>query len=233
VKVGDAQLRRSSADEAPRTLPACCQKTFTAKKEGPGKMNKQRKPFNKNDEDEALPAAVIVTIRPADEPSPTRLLTRNQAAQLLGVSVSTVIRREHALKPVLVNGVHMFDEAVVRREVTTIRQRHAVASLGPTAGDVAASVFELLEADAEPAQIVIRLKVAPDIVQALRSQWLEMLKASKCARCGEPRHVLCRPCLVDVLDVPCPTCSPLCTHCRAPLNKGKSLCKVCGKWSLS
>ncbi|HVY31031.1 MAG TPA: helix-turn-helix domain-containing protein [Polyangiaceae bacterium] len=196
-------------------------------------MTKQRKPFSKLDEDESLPAAVVVTTRSADDPSPTRLLTRNEAAQLLGVSVSTVIRREQTLKPVLVNGVHMFDEAIVRREVTTIRQRHAVASLGPTAGDVAASVFELLEADVEPAQIVIRLKVPPDIVQALRSQWLEMLKGSKCARCGEPRHVLCRACLVDALDVPCPTCSTLCSHCTAPLNKGKSLCKVCGKWSLS
>jgi hypothetical protein len=196
-------------------------------------MAKHRKELNKIDEDEALPAAVVVTTRPADEPSPTRLLTRNQAAQLLGVSVSTVIRREQALKPVLINGVHMFDEAIVRREVTTIRQRHAVASLGPTAGDVAASVFELLEAGIAPMQIVIRLKVAPDIVQALRSQWLEMLNASKCARCGEPRHVLCRACLVDALDVPCPTCSSLCTHCSAPLNKGKSLCKVCGKWSIA
>jgi hypothetical protein len=196
-------------------------------------MSKQRKPLEKDNRDEGLSAAVGVTTRPADEPSPTRLLTRNQAAQLLGVSVSTVIRREQALKPVLVNGVHMFDEAIVRREVTTIRQRHAVASLGPAAGDVAASVFELLEADVDPTQIVIRLEVAPDIVQALRSQWLEMLKASKCARCGEPRHVLCRACLVDAIDVPCPTCSSPCTHCSAPLNKGKSLCKACGKWSLA
>lgn len=196
-------------------------------------MTKQRKPFSKREGEDALSPAVVVTTSRADEPPPTRLLTRNQAAQLLGVSVSTVIRREQALKPVLVNGVHMFDEAIVRREVTTIRQRHAVASLGPTTGDVAASVFELLEANVEPAQIVIRLKVAPDIVQALRSQWLEMLKASKCTRCGEPRHVLCRACLVDAIDVPCPTCSTLCSHCGAPLNKGKALCKVCGKWSLS
>jgi hypothetical protein len=196
-------------------------------------MTKQRKAFNKHDEDAALPAEVVVTTRRADRPPPARLLTRNQAAELLGVSVSTVIRREQALQPVLVNGVHMFDEAIVRREVTTIRQRHAVASLGPAAGDVAASVFELLEADAEPAQIVIRLKVAPDIVQALRSQWLEMLKASKCTRCGEPRHVMCRGCLVDAIDVPCPTCSRPCAHCNAPLNKGKSLCKLCGKRSLA
>jgi hypothetical protein len=39
---------------------------------------------------------------------------------VLGVSVSTVIRREHVLKSAIVNGVHMFDERVLRREVTTI-----------------------------------------------------------------------------------------------------------------
>jgi hypothetical protein len=196
-------------------------------------MSKQRKAFDKGNGDEELSAAVVVTTGSLGDPSPTRLLTGNQTAQLLGVSVSTVIRREQALKPVLVNGVHMFDEAIVRREVTTIRQRHGVASLGSTAGDVAASVFELLEADVEPTQIVIRLKVAPEIVQALRSQWLEMLKASKCARCGDARHLLCRTCLVDALDAPCPTCSAQCSHCSAPLNKGKALCKVCGKFSVS
>jgi hypothetical protein len=62
------------------------------------------------------------------------------------VSVSTVIRREHVLKPAIVTGVHMFDERVLRREVTTIRHRQAIGALGPTSGDVAASVFELLEA---------------------------------------------------------------------------------------
>jgi hypothetical protein len=165
-------------------------------------------------------------------PQAAGLLTRSQAARVLGVSVSTVIRREHVLKPVIVNGVHMFDERVLRREVTTIRHRQAVASLGPTSGDIASAVFELLEAGIEPTQIVIRVKVPPDAVQALQAQWLEMVRSSKCKRCGEALGVVCRACLVDALDAPCPTCSRHCQDCNAPLSKGKFHCTQCRAWNV-
>ena len=160
------------------------------------------------------------------------LLTRTQAARMLGVSVSTVIRREDALKPVIVNGVHMFDERILRSEVVTIRHRQAISSLGPTSGDVAASVFELLEAGMDPTQIVIRLRVPPDAVQALRAQHVEMIRSSKCKRCGEALGVVCRACLMDVLDAPCPTCSRACQRCGTQLAKGKIKCRQCGTFNV-
>lgn len=135
------------------------------------------------------------------------------------------------LKPVIVNGVHMFDERVLRREVTTVRHRQAIGALGPTSGDVAASVFELLEAGVAPTQVVIRLRVPPDAVQALRAQWLEMVRSSTCHKCGEIRSFVCRACLVDVLDAPCPTCSRACRECAQPLPKGRIKCKDCGAWN--
>ncbi len=152
-------------------------------------------------------------VEPAGPAEVAPLLTRAQAARVLGVSVSTVIRRENVLKPVVLNGVHMFDERVLRQEVVTVRHRQAIASLGPTSGDVAASVFELLEAGTEPTQIVIRLRVTPDAVQALRMQWVEMVRCSKCKRCGGALRVVCRACLRDLFDVPCPTCSRACQKC--------------------
>lgn len=194
-----------------------------------------RRPKNPSNEPETVAPAVpeVVTLAARTAPAErAALLTRSQAARVLGVSVSTVIRREHVLKPVVVNGVHMFDERVLRREVTTIRHRQAIASLGPTSGDAAASVFELLEAGVEPTQIVIRLRVTPDAVQALRAQWADMVRASKCTRCGETLGVVCRTCLADVLDGPCPTCSRACQHCNVPLPKGKLKCKECGAWNI-
>lgn len=179
----------------------------------------------------AVAAEAVTPVAPTSPPEAASLLTRAQAARVLGVSVSTVIRREHVLKPAIVNGVHMFDERVLRREVTTIRHRQAIGALGPTSGDVAASVFELLEAGVEPTQIVIRLRVPPDAVQALREQWLEMVRSSKCQKCGQCRSVLCRACLVDVLDAPCPTCSRACRECGQPLPKGRIKCKDCGAWN--
>ncbi len=170
---------------------------------------------------------------PAVPPEATALLTRAQAARVLGVSVSTVIRRENVLKPVVLNGVHMFDERVLRREVVTVRHRQAIASLGPTSGDVAASVFELLEAGVESTQIVIRLRVTPDAVVALRAQWAEMVRASKCKQCGQGLGVVCRPCLRELFDVPCPTCSRACQKCGSPLAKGKYKCMPCGAWNFS
>jgi hypothetical protein len=193
-----------------------------------------KRPKNSSTAAETLVPVAPEAVTPAASGSPleaTGLLTRSQAARVLGVSVSTVIRREQVLKPVMVKGVHLFDERVLRREVTTIRHRQAIGALGPTSGDVAASVFELLEAGVEPTQIVIRLRVPPDAVQALRAQWLDMVRNSKCQKCGQNRSVVCRACLVDVLDAPCPTCSRACRECAQPLPKGRIKCKDCGAWN--
>jgi hypothetical protein len=125
---------------------------------------KSKKPENPPTEPETPEPSEEEAVVLAAPPEAFALLTRSQAARVLGVSVSTVIRREHVLKPVVVNGVHLFDERVLKREVVTVRQRQATASLGSTAGEVAAAVFELLEASVQPAQIVICLRVAPDAV---------------------------------------------------------------------
>jgi hypothetical protein len=95
---------------------------------------------------------------------------------MLGVSVSTLRRREGDLiQPVIdANGVHRFAESELRAVMVTVRHRQAVASMGPSAGDVAAEVFTLLDEGLHPAEIVKRLRLIPDAVVALYDQWARM-----------------------------------------------------------
>jgi hypothetical protein len=111
----------------------------------------------------------------AAEAAPDRgtLLTRRQAAQRLGISETTLRHREHdVLKPTIVDGVHMFEERQVR-SVTTLR-RQVSGAPGVVDGGVAADVFELLREGIRPVEIVVRLRVAPEVVTRLLEQWTEM-----------------------------------------------------------
>jgi hypothetical protein len=105
-----------------------------------------------------------------------KLLKRSEAARLLGVSVSTLRRREgEMLNPILgPDGVHLFDEAEVRAVMVTVRGRAALAALGTSAGDTAADVFTLLDDNVHPVEIVKRLRLTPDTVSTLHERWATM-----------------------------------------------------------
>lgn len=105
----------------------------------------------------------------------TKLLRRAEAARLLGMSVSTLRRREgDVLHPIVgEDGVHLFDEAHVRSVSVTLRGREALGAL-ERSGDTAAEVFTLLDEGVHPVDIVKRLRHSPDIVTALRGQWARM-----------------------------------------------------------
>ncbi|HVW25472.1 MAG TPA: hypothetical protein VHC69_08875 [Polyangiaceae bacterium] len=105
-----------------------------------------------------------------------KLLKRSEAAKLLGMSVSTLRRREGDLiRPVVdANGVHRFAESELRAVMVTIRHRETVARLGSDAGDIAADVFTLLDEGAHPAEIVKQLREAPETIMALHEQWARM-----------------------------------------------------------
>jgi hypothetical protein len=113
---------------------------------------------------------------PAIREPGAKLLKRSEAARLLGVSVSTLRRREGDLvQPVVdARGVHRFVESELRAVMVTVRHREAVERLGPSGGDVAAEVFTLLDEGAHPTEIVKRLRLVPDVVVALHEQWARM-----------------------------------------------------------
>ncbi|HKP64474.1 MAG TPA: hypothetical protein VJV78_47375 [Polyangiales bacterium] len=112
----------------------------------------------------------------SDSVSKGKLIRRAEAARLLGVSVSTLRRREgNELQPIVgPDGVHMFDESEVRSVMVTVRRTQTSTTLGSSAGHIAAEVFSLLDAGEHPVEIVKQLKLPPDQVVALRDQWSEM-----------------------------------------------------------
>jgi hypothetical protein len=119
-------------------------------------------------------AAPVVLAETAELTTPRRL-TRNGVAALMGVSPSTVIRRERqgVLRAELVDGVHLFDETEVRRTITTSRHRTALATLGDASGDVAAVVFRELDAAVTEVEIVKRHAIAPAVVKGPVAQYRE------------------------------------------------------------
>jgi len=134
--------------------------------------------------------------QPAKNNSPTRALvaeqpaknhlTRADVAARLGVSTSTVRRYEgELLHPDKgVDGVNRFDPAeVAALAMTLLGQKQPKASSKQarnadkprtpprTPGDVAAEVFERLEQRQSLAEIVIGVRVAPDLVRELHREW--------------------------------------------------------------
>lgn len=119
-------------------------------------------------------AAELVTVETGDVAT-ARRLTRTEVATLMGVSPSTVVRRERAglLRAQVVDGVHVFDETEVKRTITTLRHRTTISALGDVVGDIAALVFGELDAGSTPIEIVKRHAVAPSAVKALVAQYRE------------------------------------------------------------
>lgn len=148
------------------------------------------------------------TVEPA-----SRKLTRNDVAALMGVSPSTVVRRERAgvLRAEILDGVHVYDELEVRRTITTSRHRSAISTLGGASGDIAALVFTELDGGASEIDIVKRHALAPSVVRALAADYREFrqevtIRADElaslrselerlCARpAGQPRRLTCQAC---------------------------------------
>jgi hypothetical protein len=126
-------------------------------------------------EEPLLAAATPVVLAKTAGVATPRKLTRNDVAALMGVSPSTVIRRERqgVLRAELVDGVHLFDETEVRRTITTSRHRTAIAVLGGASGDVAALVFQELDAGVNEVEIVKRHAITPAVVKGLVAQYRE------------------------------------------------------------
>jgi hypothetical protein len=137
--------------------------------------------------------------------APAGLMTRAQVAARIGASVATVRRYEGTLlHPHVGNdGTHRFDAA----EVTALAAsranqaldrgtiRNAKAAPEPrTRGEIAALVFERFEQRQAQAEIVIGLRIEPEVVAELFEQWCFGLTERQ-LRKREPRVPL-------VIDIP-------------------------------
>lgn len=116
-----------------------------------------------------------------------KLLTRIEAAKRLGVSTSTVRRYEgDKLHPIRgADGVNRFDAKAVAELATSLlndnggkpprKPRRNAPAAAPevkrTEGEIAAEVFDRLEQRQSLAEIVIGVRVPPDVVRELHRQW--------------------------------------------------------------
>jgi hypothetical protein len=115
-----------------------------------------------------------------------KLLTRIETAKRLGVSTSTVRRYEgDKLHPIRgADGVNRFDAKAVAELATSLlndnggkpprkprRNAAAAPEVKRTEGEIAADVFERLEQRQSLAEIVIGVRVPPDVVRELHRQW--------------------------------------------------------------
>lgn len=116
----------------------------------------------------------------------TERLTRMELAKTLGVGKTTICRWElnGKLKPVIrERGVRTFRygdvaDLIGDREIVRLDQarRHVPSSAG-TSGELNAAVFELLDADVHPVDVVRKLKVNADVVEALLVKWIRWRRA--------------------------------------------------------
>ena len=116
-----------------------------------------------------------------------KLLTRIETAKRLGVSTSTVRRYEgDKLQPSRgADGVNRFDAKAVAELATSLlndnggkpprKPRRNPPAAAPevkrTEGEIAAEVFDRLEQRQSLAEIVIGVRVPPDVVRELHRQW--------------------------------------------------------------
>lgn len=104
---------------------------------------------------------------------PGKLLGRTQAARLLGVSKSTLRRMEgQRLTPVVgPKNVHLFHEEQVQSLIVT---RRSAPGSSRVTGDNAADAFELFDDSVHPVDVVKRLRIEPEVVEALHERWCRM-----------------------------------------------------------
>lgn len=121
------------------------------------------------------PAIAAPVADPAADTS--RKLTRSQVAEALDVSISTVRRLEGTrLHPEIGPGnTRLFDPAEVAAVAASLA-RSAPPPPEPkapalTRGELAARIFERFEQRYSLSEIVIELRVAPDLVRELYHQW--------------------------------------------------------------
>lgn len=105
-------------------------------------------------------------------------ITRREAADILGVSVASIRRLEgNQLYPVQDNrGVWRFSKTEVAEYVKRRPSKSAEKPKKADEGEIAARVFEMLSDGWDLADIVIHLRIPPEKVRDLYSQWVLSLR---------------------------------------------------------
>lgn len=114
---------------------------------------------------------------------PGRLLTRLQAARVVGVGKTTIRRAEEdgelPVAQIGPSGEHLFDERELRRFALRYQQRQKGRSrrdddVESAHGEIAAQMFERFDKGDNPVDVVKALSFDPDLVEKRHAQWARM-----------------------------------------------------------
>lgn len=163
----------------------------------------------------------------------SRLLTRREAARVLGISETTLRRRElEGLTPIVRDGVHVFEETVVRQFVTTMSRRRVTEERSPDGG-TAAEVFALLRQGVAPRDVVEQLRVPPSVVARLVSEWASLGSGvylpgemAKDLGVATPADILAKLANATKRENDAALAGPQCCNCRV---KAAAYCPECAR----
>lgn len=126
-------------------------------------------------ESETITVATTIPLA-CQTPATDRLLTRKPAAERLGMSISTFRRKVENVRitPIKKGGVHLFRETAILDLAAERAAPLPPSSPAEERGKTAARVFDLLDQQVHPADVVKKLELDPVLVGELHSQWLGM-----------------------------------------------------------
>lgn len=106
-----------------------------------------------------------------------KLVKRREAAALYGCSEPTIRRfeRDGSLPPVYIDAANVRWHS--RNAVLALKEKRAAAAAGPAVeigGDVAADAFAAYDDGATAADVVMRLRIAPNLARQLQDDWADL-----------------------------------------------------------
>ncbi len=164
-----------------------------------------------------------------------RLLSRHEAARALGVSETTLRRLAvDGLRPIVQGRRHLYEETVVQEAVRTKSVRRRWTEMPPTTdGGVAADVFALIDDGVSPREVVKRLRVSPELVAKLLTQWASLGSGvylpgemAKDLGVATPADILAKLANATKRENDAALAGPQCCNCRV---KAAAYCPECAR----
>lgn len=121
--------------------------------------------------------ATLATVATGGTADRAGMVGRSAAARLLGVSVSTLRRRDQELAPIVdESGAHLYEVARLENYRTTIRQTTTTRTSDAHGidGELAKAAFDAFQAGTNPVDVVCEMAVHPDAVERLHTQWARL-----------------------------------------------------------
>ncbi len=119
--------------------------------------------------------APVSVVAASDDTGADSLVTRTEAASLLGASVSTLRRRDQELRPIVdEDGIHRYSVRRITEYKLEHTQAKAKSSSAGVDGALAAAGFEHFDRGLGPADVVKLLRTEPSLARQLFQEWADL-----------------------------------------------------------